>query len=68
VARFTGHKHYISDVVAGSALGFGIGKFVYNAHHQEPVDGAITKSAWPMIMPQYSRQARQYGVALTWNF
>jgi len=70
VARVTGHKHYISDVVAGSALGFGIGKFVYNAHHREPPDsdGAITKSSWPMIMPQYSRQARQYGVALTWNF
>ena len=69
VARFTGHKHYISDVVAGSALGFGIGKFVFNAHHREAKsDGAISKSAWPTIMPQYSRQARQYGVALTWNF
>jgi membrane-associated phospholipid phosphatase len=70
VARFTGHKHYISDVVAGSAMGFGIGKFVYNAHHREALesDGAISKSAWPMIMPQYNREARQYGVALTWNF
>lgn len=70
VARFTGHKHYISDVVAGSALGYGIGKFVFKAHHRESLesDGAISKSAWPMIMPQYNRQARQYGVALTWNF
>jgi hypothetical protein len=70
VARFTGHKHYISDVLVGSALGYGIGKFVFNAHHREPVesDGAISKSAWPMIMPQYNRQARQYGVALKWNF
>lgn len=66
VARFTGHKHYISDVVAGSALGYGIGRFVYHAHHRE--DGEITKSSWPTIMPQYNRQARQYGVALTWNF
>ncbi len=70
VARFTGHKHYISDVLAGSAMGYAIGKFVFNAHHREPVesDGAISKSAWPMIMPQYNRAARQYGVALTWNF
>jgi hypothetical protein len=70
VARFTGHKHYLSDVVAGSALGFGIGKFVYHAHHSELLDddGAVSKSAWPVIMPQYNRQARQYGVALTWNF
>lgn len=70
VARFTGHKHYLSDVVVGSALGYGIGRFVFNAHHREPPasDGAITKSAWPLITPQYNRQARQYGVALTWNF
>ena len=68
VARFTVKKHYLSDVVAGSALGYGIGKFVYNKHHLDEADGAITKSAWPMITPQYNRQARQYGVALTWNF
>ena len=68
VARFTVKKHYLSDVVAGSALGYGIGKFVYNKHHLDEADGAITKSAWLMITPQYNRQARQYGVALTWNF
>ncbi|HEY4423559.1 MAG TPA: phosphatase PAP2 family protein [Pyrinomonadaceae bacterium] len=72
VARFTGHKHYLSDVLAGSALGFGIGKFVYHAHHRESVteddSGEMVKSRWPLITPQYSRQARQYGVALTWNF
>jgi hypothetical protein len=72
VARFTGHKHYISDVVAGSALGFGIGKFVYHAHHREILkeddDGEMVKSKWPLITPQFNRQVRQYGVALTWNF
>jgi len=71
VARFTGHNHYISDVLAGSALGFGIGKFVYHAHHRESLNkdddsGEITK--WPLITPQFNRQARQYGVALTWAF
>jgi len=72
VARFTGHKHYISDVLAGSALGFGIGKFVYHAHHRESIteddSGEIVKSRWPLIAPQFNRQAGQYGVALTWNF
>ena len=69
VARFTGHKHYLSDVVAGSALGYGIGKFVFKAHHRvTEEDGAISKSAWPLITPQFNRPARQYGVALTWNF
>jgi hypothetical protein len=76
VARFTGHKHYLSDVVAGSALGFGIGRYVYGAHHRSSGtdddavtdDHSVSRSKWPTIMPEYSRAARQYGVALTWNF
>jgi len=68
VARFTGHKHYLSDVVAGSAMGWGIGRYVYHAHHRNSVTDSITTSKWPAIMPEYNRAARQYGVALTWNF
>jgi hypothetical protein len=72
VARFTGHKHYLSDVLAGSALGYSIGKFVYKTRHRrtlnEEDDGEIGKSARLLITPQFNRQAQQYGVALTWNF
>lgn len=68
VARFTGQKHYISDVLAGSALGFAIGRYVYSAHHRDEMDPAISKSAWPRITPEFNRQARQYGFALTWNW
>ncbi len=65
VARFTVHKHYLSDVVAGSALGFGIGKYVYHAHHR---DGSVSESRWPMITPQMDRRSHQYGIGLTWQF
>jgi hypothetical protein len=65
VARFTEHKHYISDVIVGSAAGYAIGRYVYKAHHRDP---SITQSRWPTIVPQYNRSARQYGVGLTWNF
>ena len=58
VARFTGHKHYLSDVLAGSALGFGIGRYVYSAHHRQS----------PMITLQFNRAAHQYGAGLTWSF
>lgn len=72
VARFTGHKHYLSDVVVGSALGWGIGRYVYGAHHRSAVTDAqyesLSKSAWPTIMPEYNHATRQYGVALKWNF
>lgn len=65
VARFTGHKHYLSDVVAGSALGYGIGRYVYGAHHRDP---ASSRSNWPGITPEFNRKAQRYGCALTWNF
>ncbi|HET6851774.1 MAG TPA: phosphatase PAP2 family protein [Pyrinomonadaceae bacterium] len=65
VARFTERKHYISDVVVGSAAGYAIGRYVYKAHHRDP---SITQSRWPAIVPHYSRSARQYGVGLTWSF
>ena len=70
VARFTGHKHYLSDIVAGSALGWGIGRYVYRTHHVSATadDQSVTKSAWPSIAPEFNRAAHQYGVALTWNF
>src|SRR5215212_4116383 len=71
VARFTEHKHYISDVVVGSVAGFAIGKYVYHAHHRDPSDPTrqdSSQSRWPTIVPQYSRQLHQYGVGLTWSF
>jgi hypothetical protein len=76
-SRFTGHQHYLSDVLVGSALGYGIGQYVYHAHHRKESDSAdedepLKTSRWPAITPQYSNRdsnrARQYGVALTWSF
>jgi len=58
VARFTGHKHYLSDVLAGSSVGWGIGRYVYRAHHRES----------PAITLHFNRATRQYGAGVTWNF
>ncbi len=73
VARFTGHKHYISDVLLGSAVGFGIGHYVYRAHHRDndPAqdDSAITPaSKWPAIGTTFNGHDHKYGLALTWSF
>lgn len=73
VARFTVHKHYLSDVLVGSALGYGIGRYVYHAHHQTSLDssvddGPLSQSWRPRFTPQFSPRAHAYGVALTWNF
>jgi hypothetical protein len=73
IARFTGQKHYLSDVVAGSALGYGIGKYVYHAHHRDALDttdsgGPVSKVWWPAITPDINRRTHQYGLGLTWSF
>ena len=73
IARFTGQKHYLSDVLVGSALGYGIGKYVYNTHHQKSLTatddtGPTSTSWWPAISPQFNRHVHAYGVGLTWSF
>lgn len=37
VSRLTAQRHYASDVVVGSAMGYLIGKFVMRNHQQQPV-------------------------------
>jgi membrane-associated phospholipid phosphatase len=73
VARFTGEKHYLSDVLVGSAMGYGIGRYVYHAHHRKAAANDEEESrgrsrAWPIIAPQYNRHAREYGAAVAWSF
>jgi len=76
IARFTGRNHFLSDVLVGSAMGYGIGHYVYHAHHvktsgpggDEEEEALVRSKRWPAIPPQYNRRAREYGVALAWNF
>lgn len=75
VARFTGEKHYLSDVLVGSAMGYGIGRYVYHAHHRKAAadsgdeeESRGRSRAWPIIAPQYNRHAREYGAVIAWSF
>lgn len=70
VARFTVGKHYISDVLVGSALGYGIGRYVYHAHHRNNshANSEDEDSRSLSIAPRFSPRAREYGVALRWSF
>lgn len=38
LSRFSGRNHFLSDVLVGSALGYGIGRFVYRRHHDATLD------------------------------
>jgi hypothetical protein len=64
-ARFTAQKHYASDIVAGGAMGWFIGRYVYRTH----MDHAIHHQAWlrPRVTPQFEPGSRTYGIALTFG-
>lgn len=76
VARYTGRSHFLSDVLVGSAIGYGIGRYVYRTRHDPNIDlngeGATNDTAGsrltPFIMPIYNRPARAYGLTLAWSF
>src|SRR5438132_4493271 len=75
LARFTGRNHYLSDVLVGSAMGYGIGRYVYHARHRKSSDSGGNEEElddrakhWPLIVPQYNRHAHDYGVTLAWSF
>lgn len=74
ISRFTGRSHFLSDTLVGSALGYGIGRYVYYKYHDPSLDGASAQDAathsklLPLITPSYNSHARSYGVRLVWSF
>jgi membrane-associated phospholipid phosphatase len=76
LARYTGSNHFLSDVLVGSALGYGIGRYVYHQHHDRSLDStgsskkkkSITQSKFfPQIAPSYGRRGSRYAARLTWG-
>ncbi|HEY0547197.1 MAG TPA: phosphatase PAP2 family protein [Pyrinomonadaceae bacterium] len=71
-ARFTGNRHFLSEVLVGSVIGYGIGQYVYRTHHRASPDEILEtrrqSKLFPMIAPNYNPGLRQYGVRLAWNF
>jgi membrane-associated phospholipid phosphatase len=72
LARFTGGRHYLSDVLVGSALGYGIGRYIYRAHHRQSSNAAVQDEIAPsshlVIAPQFNHREHEYGLALQWSF
>jgi membrane-associated phospholipid phosphatase len=76
ISRYTGRNHFLSDAVVGSALGYGIGRYVYHKHHDPELDGPSDKKdndlvrskLFPRIAPLYYPRAHVYGGVVSWNF
>jgi membrane-associated phospholipid phosphatase len=76
IARYTGRKHFLSDVLAGGAMGYGIGRYVYRKRHDltlDSLDGKQTSSLFhsrlfPLVAPHYNSATQTYGAMLAWDF
>ncbi len=59
-ARFTAREHFLSDIVAGGAMGWFIGRSVYDEHSPEGHRIHLEKQ----IRPIFDAGTRTYGIAL----
>ena len=63
-ARFAAQQHYASDLLAGGAMGWFIGRYVWKTHQ----DHAIHHHGWlkPQVMPEVQPGSGTYALALAW--
>lgn len=75
ISRFTGRNHFLSDVLVGSAIGYGIGRYVYRTNHDSAIDELNSKATnkrlksklIPFAYPIYDRGERAYGLGASWR-
>jgi PAP2 superfamily len=74
ISRYTGQNHFLSDALVGSAIGYGIGRYVYSTHHDPAVDAVnnqtrhkrLKSKLIPFTCPIYSGTEHSYGLAMSW--
>ena len=70
VARFTARKHFASDIVAGGAMGWFIGRYVFEHHLDPNIHKRYEKRAsrfMPAINPMFEPVSKTYGLSLAWK-
>jgi membrane-associated phospholipid phosphatase len=73
LSRFTGRNHFLSDVLVGSALGYGIGRYVYRERHDPSLDSPKEEKTsrllrlFPHMAPLYEPRPGIYGVRILWG-
>jgi hypothetical protein len=72
VSRFTGSNHFLSDILVGSAIGFGAGRYVYHSHHDPSLDETTQiKAQWPAkLIPRLTPRlgSNTQGISAMWSF
>ena len=68
VSRFTGKRHFASDVLAGGAMGWFTGTYVFHQHSDSSIHkSGIARSRYmPQIYPSMDPLSRSYSLSLAW--
>ena len=69
LARFAAQRHYASDILAGAAAGWFIGRYVYQTHQDHASHGHAQLQKWmrPQVVPGVNPMTRTYTVALNFG-
>lgn len=71
LSRFSARKHFASDILAGGAMGWFIGKYVFEHHLDPAIHKRYNPNAQsrliPEVNPTFLPRSHTYGVSLTWN-
>jgi membrane-associated phospholipid phosphatase len=71
VSRVTGRRHFPSDVVVGSSMGFLIGRYMVRAHEGSTDFTGRSKLKTllsPQAAPSFDGRSKTYGLTLNWSF
>ena len=64
-ARFTAQRHYAADIVAGGALGWFLGRYVYQTHMDHSIHRHL--AGRPRITPVLEPTQKLYGLAVAFG-
>ncbi len=70
-SRFSARQHFASDVVTGGAMGWFIGRYVFQTHYDHAIHkrNRFTQAlSHPQISPEIQPHANRYGLSLQWNY
>ena len=71
VSRFTARKHFASDILAGGAMGWFIGRYVFLQHFDPNIHKRYNPNLHsrlaPEVMPVVDPGTRSYGFSLAWK-
>jgi membrane-associated phospholipid phosphatase len=69
-SRLSGRQHFASDIFAGSAMGWFVGRHVFKTHvdhaiHRRPASKLSVLR--PQVFPQFEPESRTRGITLSWS-